>query len=311
MAEMTLRAPERASPVAFSNPSLSLKPKPTPGNPDRILVFIPAYNCAPQIGRVLAQFNDVPPGVFEQILVIDNQSKDGTAAAALEAANSVQSAKVLVVRNRENYGLGGSHKSAFAYAIDHGFTHVVVLHGDDQGRIADVLPLLTAGLHRRFDCCLGSRFSRRSTLAGYSTIRKVGNYIFNALFSLVSGRKITDLGSGLNVISRAAFSDPALLRYSDDLRFNCYLLLGLVDSGKTFRYFPIHWAEEDQISNVKIVSQSLNTLKILVQYLFARKRFRTGEHRAIPRSSYRFDILGQAPENLDVSAPLTLQEASR
>ena len=42
-----------------------------------------------------------------------------------------------VVRNRENYNLGGSHKVAFDYAVAQGFTHVIVLHGDDQADIAD------------------------------------------------------------------------------------------------------------------------------------------------------------------------------
>ncbi len=258
---------------------------------DRILVFIPSYNCAPQIGRVLAQFQHVPAALFSEILVIDNRSKDGTADAAMEAASHVPSIPVKVVRNQENYGLGGSHKAAFAYAAAEGFTHVVVLHGDDQGKIADMLPVLSSGMHRRFDCCLGSRFSRRSKLQGYAWTRMLGNYVFNALFSLCSMRVITDLGSGLNIFSRKAFTDPAVRLYSDDLRFNCYLLLGLVASGKSFRFFPITWSEEDQVSNVKIVSQSLRTLKILVEYVFHRSQFRNGDHRDIKRAEYRFDVL--------------------
>src|SRR4051812_35190723 len=101
------------------------------GTPDRIMVFIPAYNCAPQIGRVLAQFTRVPPETFVEILVVDNQSTDGTLAAAAEAATSLSSLRIRVVRNKDNYGLGGSHKSAFTYAAACGYSHVVVLHGDD------------------------------------------------------------------------------------------------------------------------------------------------------------------------------------
>ena len=272
---------------------------------DRILVFIPAYNCAPQIPRVLAQFAHVPAGIFEEILVVDNQSKDTTSAAAIEAAQALQHIPVSVVRNQDNYGLGGSHKSAFAYAAARGFTHVVVLHGDDQGKIADLLPVLAAGMHRRYDCCLGSRFARGSKLKGYAWTRVLGNYVFNTLFSLVAMHKITDLGSGLNIFGRKAFTDPAVHTYSDDLRFNCYLLLGLVDSHKSFRYFPITWAEEDQVSNVKIVSQSFKTLQILVEYLFKRKQFRTADHRAAARAQYRFDVRGTN------AAAAQLQEPTR
>ena len=278
---------------------------------DRILLFIPAYNCAPQIGRVLAQLADLPSGLFEEVLVVDNGSSDGTREAALSAAKQVTHAPVTIVRNHDNYGLGGSHKAAFAYASAQAFTHVVVLHGDDQGRIANILPVLASGMHRRYTCCLGSRFARRSRLQGYAWTRRFGNYVFNALFSLVSGRFITDLGSGLNIFSPSVFADPFLLHYSDDLRFNCYLLLGLVDSGRSFRYFPIQWSEEDQISNVKIVSQSMNTLKVLWQYLFKRSFFRTADHRTTARTSYTFGIVGGNGVPLRPSAPALTQAGSQ
>ncbi|WP_043831544.1 glycosyltransferase family 2 protein [Muricoccus aerilatus] len=259
---------------------------------DRILVFVPAYNCAPQIGRVLAQLAAVPSGTFTEVLVLDNGSRDGTAEAAIEAARSVTTCPVTVARNRDNYSLGGSHKSAFAHAVRQGYTHVVVLHGDDQGSIADLLPVIERGDHRRYDACLGARFARGSRLEGYSRFRIFGNHVFNALFTGVSFRRVLDLGSGLNIFARSVFADPGIARYADDLRFNVYLLLGLIDGGRKFMFFPISWRESDQVSNVKMVSQSLRTLKILREYALGRRAFREGEHRDIPRESYEFEVLG-------------------
>ncbi|MDB5379828.1 MAG: glycosyltransferase family 2 protein [Rubritepida sp.] len=259
---------------------------------DRILVFVPAYNCAPQIGRVLAQFAAVPAGVFEEVLVLDNRSRDGTAEAALETARSVTACRVTVGRNRDNYSLGGSHKSAFAHAVRQGYTHVVVLHGDDQGSIADLLPVIERGDHRRYDACLGARFARGSRLEGYSRFRIFGNHVFNALFSGVSFRRVLDLGSGLNIFARSVFADPSIARYADDLRFNVYLLLSLIDGRRKLMFFPISWRELDQVSNVKMVSQSLRTLKILREYALSRRAFREGEHRDVPRETYEFEVLG-------------------
>ena len=263
-----------------------------PSPVDRILVFIPAYNCAAQIGRVLAQFDTVPAGRFAEILVLDNGSKDGTQEAALAAAQSVKACPVTVARNRANYNLGGSHKSAFAYAVTQGCTHVVVLHGDDQGHISDLMPILERGEHRKYDACLGARFERGSRLQGYSRFRIFGNHVFNALFSIASLRRIVDLGSGLNIFAKSIFADPSLERYADDLRFNVYLLLGMIDRGRSFEFFPISWREDDQVSNVKIVSQSLKTLQILQEYSLKRAMFRAGEHRAVAHASYEFDIVG-------------------
>ena len=265
---------------------------------DRILVFIPAYNCENQIGRVLRQFTrPSAESRFEAVLVLDNCSTDGTVEAALAAKDNLGLTNLIVARNRENYGLGGSHKAAFSFAASEEYSHVVVLHGDDQGDIEDLMPVLDQGWHRSYVACLGSRFSRRSKLAGYSAFRVVGNYVFNALFTIGTRRLVSDLGSGLNIFARSAFSDPRLLAYSDDLRFNVFLLLGAFDARWTLTFFPISWREDDQVSNVKMASQALNTLSILADYIVRRQRLRTTDHRRIRRTAYPFDIIGGSPVN--------------
>src|SRR5204863_8308375 len=55
---------------------------------DRILVFIPCYNCERQIGRVLRQFRAIPAGTFAEILVVDNRSRDRTASVATQGLSS-------------------------------------------------------------------------------------------------------------------------------------------------------------------------------------------------------------------------------
>ena len=281
-------------------------PSPRSEMGDRVLVFIPCYNCEPQIRRVLEQFADLPDAPIHELLVIDNGSRDGTVQAAVEALAGLPDLRATIVRNVANYNLGGSHKAAFRFAADNGFSHVVVLHGDDQASLADVLPILQRGAHRQYDACLGARFMPGSQLLGYSPIRRWGNAVFNRLFSLCAGQRVYDLGSGLNVFARSVFSGDALLRYPDDLRFNVYVLLGLFDRGLRTSFFPISWREEDQISNVRIVSQSLRTLYVAGEYLLNRSRFRHGEHRAVPRSSYPFEVVVRrdgGPAQDDVRAP--------
>lgn len=257
----------------------------------KILAFIPCYNCVSQIPRVLAQFKGEISGLVDEVLVLDNGSKDGTMEAAIAAAANARVKRVTIGRNRSNYNLGGSHKAAYAYAEAHGFTHVITLHGDDQGDIDDVLPVLTGGDLDRYDACMGARFTASPRLKGYSAVRIVGNYVFNMVFSLASRRLVTDMGSGLNMLARKAFADPALTRLPDDLFFNPYLLLDMYDRGNSVMFFPISWREEDQVSNVKMVSQALKTLGAPREYAFSRKRFRSADYRSVKHDAYAFDTV--------------------
>ncbi len=260
---------------------------------DKILVFIPCYNCEPQIPRVLQQFKGDILQHVDEVLVLDNRSTDGTLSASIAAAQKQSSLAVTVGRNVDNYNLGGSHKSAFAYALAHGFSHVVVLHGDDQGNIHDLLPLLQSGLHTHHDACLGARFMIGSRLQGYSLFRIVGNLVFNALFTLGTSKPVWDLGSGLNVFGVRVMQDDKVHRYADDLRFNIYLLLGMFEAKFKTCYFPISWREDDQVSNVKMYSQAMKTLELLRQSLVQRRRFWTSDHRTIQHADYRFEVMHQ------------------
>jgi glycosyltransferase involved in cell wall biosynthesis len=259
--------------------------------PDKILVFIPCYNCAPQIGRVLRQFAGGIAHRFSEILVLDNGSRDGTIEAAIADVACAGGLTVTVARNRENYNLGGSHKAAFAYAAANGFTHVLILHGDDQGSVADIAPILAAGAHRENDACLGARFAKGARLQGYSAFRIFGNHVFNLLFTLGTRRRVLDLGSGLNIVAASVFTDQAVRLYADDLRFNIFLLLGLFDGRRRVVFFPISWREDDQISNVRMMSQARRTLDILLSYVFQRAHFRGADHRDRSHAEYVFDVV--------------------
>jgi glycosyltransferase involved in cell wall biosynthesis len=77
--------------------------------PERILLFIPMYNCERQISRVVAQLTPKMCEFLSEVVIVDNRSSDRSqvaAIAALKEAPEFLSAKVLL--NRDNYGLGGS-----------------------------------------------------------------------------------------------------------------------------------------------------------------------------------------------------------
>ena len=191
----------------------------------------------------------------------------------------------------QNYGLDGSHKVAFQYAVQHNFDYLIVLHGDDQGDIRDVLPLVHSGRHRKYDCCLGSRFMPESRIKGYSTLRVVGNYGFNWLFSLVAGHKITDLGSGLNLYAVPPLANGYYKKFPDTLYFNDCMILALCHLKQKVLFFPISWREEDQVSNNKLTSFGVSLLKLCGRYLKNKNEFVTREWREKPIEEYTSTII--------------------
>lgn len=257
---------------------------------DRILLFIPAYNCEMQIVRVLGQLNETVMQYITEVIVVNNRSTDQTEEAVLAFEKRHPEAPVKLLRNHENYGLGGSHKVAFAYAIEHHFDYVITLHGDDQGSIADFLPVLASGYYRKHACILGARFMRGSVLHGYSAFRTFGNLLYNFLFAAVTGRRIYDLGSGLNLYRVSDLFSRYYEKFPDHLTFNYCMVMALEYYDIDAKFFPISWREDDQISNVKMVSQAVDVLKMLWEY-FRDPAVIRQEYREQPYEEYGADCI--------------------
>ena len=245
------------------------------------------YNCESQIPRVLAKFDESVCKIFDEILIIDNGSTDGSLKSAKIAAKKHENIKITIVQNVENYNLGGSHKVAFNYALENIYDFIVVIHGDDQGDINDVVPLLIQRQHRDLDCMLGSRFLKHSKLIGYSRFRIIGNLGINLLGSIISRRMLYDLGSGLNVYNMKMLGNKFYLRLPNGLTFNYYMTFYTVGIKASFKYFPLTWREEDQISNLNMFNHFKEWLIVIKDYLINFNYFINENHCPVQEYKYK------------------------
>lgn len=256
---------------------------------EKIIVFIPMYNCESQITRVLSRFDKYTCQIFDEILVIDNGSTDESLKSAKLTSKLLNNIKITILQNIENYNLGGSHKVAFNYALENNYDFLVVMHGDDQADINDVVPLLVEGRHRNWDCMLGSRFLKKSKLIGYSRFRIIGNWGLNLLASIICKRMLYDLGSGLNVYNMKMLENKFYLRFTNGLTFNYYMMFYTVEIKASFKYFPLTWREEDQISNINMVKHLKEWLIVIKKYCFNLNYFMNEYH--CPAQNYEYKTI--------------------
>lgn len=250
------------------------------------------YNCEKQIVRVLGQLTKEVCEYVSEVIIVNNRSTDnGERAVQKYLSEHTLTVRCSLLRNDDNYGLGGSHKVAFQYAMEHGFDYVIVLHGDDQGDISNILPYLKSRAYEEYDCFLGARFMKGSRLQGYSRFRTFGNYVYDFLFTVGCGYSVYDLGSGLNMYRVSLLGDKFYLRYKDNLLFNYCMVMGSAYYRHKVHFFPIVWREDDQVSNVKMVSQAVTVLKLLGSFVMNKKKFVDAEHRDRVVADYTAQVI--------------------
>lgn len=246
----------------------------------KLIVAVPCYKCSDQISRVIEEFNMPLLEQIEKVIVIDNQSPDNTREAAIEAIKEKGfESKFMVVRNNDNYNLGGSHKVAFNFALKNGIDYVAILHGDNQAKTQELNNLINEiKKDESLGAVLGSRFMKGSKLIGYAPSRIWGNRWLNLLFTLITFRNTKDLGSGLNIFKMADLADKRYLFFSDSLAFNVDLLLDYYHKKTKLKFMPISWSETDQVSNTRNFKIGWMILKKLFAWrLNPNRKYATGE----------------------------------
>jgi dolichol-phosphate mannosyltransferase len=219
--------------------------KPEPLN-TKIGVVIPCYRVTKQILAVLQR---IGPEV-SHIYVVDDACPDGSGALVEREARD---ARVTVLRNEFNLGVGGAVMRGYRAAIDDGCDCIVKIDGDGQMH-PELLPGFVAPiLAGRADYTKGNRFYHIDDVMEMPRVRLFGNAVLSFMNKMSSGYwNIFDHTNGYTAISAplaAALPFDKIARryfFESDLLFRIGLLQALVED------IPMRSVYADEHSNLRI-----------------------------------------------------------
>jgi glycosyltransferase involved in cell wall biosynthesis len=176
----------------------------------RVAVVIPAFNEADKIAATIRSV----PGFVDHIVVVDDGSRDGTAAQARRAGRRGGGRVVEVVEHGRNRGVGAAVATGYARGLELGAHVTAVMAGDGQMDPADLARLLLPVVSGDADYAKGNRFAWPGGWQRMPRTRMVGNVVLSYLTRLVTGYgELFDSQCGYTAASRGALLaiDPALL----------------------------------------------------------------------------------------------------
>jgi glycosyltransferase involved in cell wall biosynthesis len=233
------------------------------------LVVIPAYNAARHLPGVLARVQAVALPELARIVVVDDGSTDGT-AAAVGAAPAGRCPVELVSRPR-NGGYGAAMKDGLARARELDADVVACVHADGQYS-PEALPRLVAALRARsLDLLQGSRVASGTALAGGMPLYKyAANAVLNRLENRTLGLSMTDYHSGYLVYGRRALELPAG-GLSDSFDFDLELIATARAHGLRVAEEPVPTHYGDEESHLNPITYGLRVLRVM--WNFRRGRY--------------------------------------
>lgn len=153
-----------------------------------IVAVLPAYNEGGHVGRVVRM---VQPYV-DAVVVVDDGSRDGTAAEAREAG-------AVVLRHLVNRGAGGGTMTGLKAAVRIGADIVVTLDADGQHKPEDIRKVVEPIERGDADFVIGSRLMNPE---GMPKIRLLANRVADICLYVLFGVRVCDSQSGFRAHSR-------------------------------------------------------------------------------------------------------------
>ncbi|HEX2192762.1 MAG TPA: polyprenol monophosphomannose synthase [Acidimicrobiales bacterium] len=233
----------------------------------RAVVVVPTYEEAGNISALLHQIRATTPSV--RVIVVDDNSSDGTASIAESVGEEVGGVEVL--RRWGKDGLGAAYQAGFSLALERG-ADIVVSMDADLSHDPDALGALIGTIEDGADMAIGSRYMAGGRIDDWPAHRRAlsqwGNRYANAALQL----QLNDATSGYRAYRASVIRDVGLARVrASGYGFLIEMAYRVTRSGGKIVETPITFLDRRWGSS-KISIRSIVEAAVLVTVWGARDR---------------------------------------
>lgn len=159
------------------------------------LVISPTYNERKNIKEFL---NQVRNAIDADILIVDDNSPDGTGAYIKERQNDDDG--LFIIERAGKLGLGTAYTTGFKWALENGYEYIVQIDADLSHNPADIPELVEAA--QEFDLVIGSRYTQGVNVVNWPMRRLLLSFFANVYAKIITGVPVRDVTGGFKCWNR-------------------------------------------------------------------------------------------------------------
>ena len=245
-------------------------------DPDsRLVVVIPTYNEADNLGPILDRIRAAQPTI--DVLIVDDGSPDGTGEIADTYAANDPGIHVLHRTSKE--GLGAAYLAGFAWALKRDYDVIGEMDADGSHqpeqlqRLVEALP--------EADLVIGSRYVPGGSVVNWPLRRRWLSQGGNAYIRALLGVSVRDVTAGYRLFHRDTLLaiDISKVR-STGYVFQADLAYRTLQAGLRIREVPIEFIERERGQSKMSTDVATESLRLITTWGVAQRRARRRERRA-------------------------------
>lgn len=164
-----------------------------------VVVVIPTFNEAQNVSSVLTRVLALDPHI--DVLVVDDNSPDGTAAIVQSFAEDVPG-RVHLIEREGKLGLGTAYLAGFRYALDHGYDYICEMDADMSHNPSDLNTLVAIVQSDQADLAIGSRYVDGVRVINWPLPRLILSYGAGIYTRMITRMPVKDATSGYKCFHR-------------------------------------------------------------------------------------------------------------
>ncbi len=240
----------------------------------KLSVVIPAHDEAETIAPTLSEVRDALAGhgIDYEIVVIDDDSHDGTAEVVARAA--ARDERVRCIRSPYPNGFGYAVRTGLEVFSGDAVAIVMADGSDDPDDLVLYFRVLEAG----YDCAFGSRFMPGATVDGYPRVKLVINRAVNFGIRLLFQHGYNDTTNAFKAYRREVIEhiSPFL---SPHFNLTVELPLKAIVRGFSYAIVPTSWRDRTAGSSKLALREMGSRYLFIVLYVFLEHHLSRGDYR--------------------------------
>ena len=159
---------------------------------NKTIVIIPTYNEVENISRIIDLI--ILENQHIDVLVVDDNSPDGTASLVVQKQNSYPD-RVFLIKRLHKKGLGTAYIDGFKWSLKNKYDFIISMDADFSHN-PNELPKMLDNLHAGVDVMIGSRYINGVSVVNWPIGRILLSYFAQIYVRLITNMPIKDPTSG-------------------------------------------------------------------------------------------------------------------
>jgi dolichol-phosphate mannosyltransferase len=156
------------------------------------IVIIPTYKERENIEAIVKSISSLK--IPFDILIIDDNSPDGTAAIVKDLQKSLNN--LFLIERQGKLGLGTAYIAGFKWALGKNYSYIYEMDADFSHDPQDLIKLYQACSENAADLAIGSRYISGVNVVNWPLSRVLMSYFASIYVRMITGMKIMDTTAG-------------------------------------------------------------------------------------------------------------------